>query len=333
MSSTAFITGISGQDGAYLADFLLAKNYRVFGLVSRRSVDTLWRLDELGIRERVGIVEGDLSDMSSLSRALERTQPDEVYNLAAQSFVGASWNQPVLTAKVTGLGSAYMLEALRLVGCPARYYQASSSEMFGKTVTPLQNEDSPLHPRSPYGVAKVFAHCLTVNYRESFGLHASSGILFNHESPLRGEEFVSRKITLGAAAIALGRADTLRLGNLEARRDWGYAGDYVQAMWLMLQQEQPGDFVIGTGTSHAVRDLCRIAFGHLGLNYEDHVTSDASLRRPAEVDALRADPSKARRVLGWQARVGFEQLVAMMVDADMRRLQTRGRQPMADRGL
>lgn len=321
MTKRALITGITGQDGAYLAHMLLSKGYEVYGGRRHSSTRNTWRLEELGVLDAVQFVQLDMLEMTNLLRALEQVKPDEVYNLAAHSFVPVSFEQPILTTEIDAVGVARLLEAVRTVCPAAHFYQAGTSEMFGLARESPQSETTPFHPRSPYGVAKTYAHYMVQNYREAHGLHASNGILFNHESPLRGEEFISRKITLGAAAIALGRADTLRLGNLEARRDWGYAGDYVQAMWLMLQQEQPGDFVIGTGTSHAVRDLCRIAFGHLGLNYEDHVTSDASLRRPAEVDALRADPSKAHRVLGWQANVGFGELVAMMVDADRARLK------------
>ena len=319
MAKRALITGITGQDGAYLAGFLLSKGYLVHGLLSRRSVDTLWRLHEQRIREQVQLIDGDMLDLPSLLHAINVSAPDEIYNLAAQSFVGTSWSQPVLTAQITALGVTRLLEALRLSGSKARLYQASSSEMFGKTRTPTQNESSPFHPRSPYGVSKVFAHMTTINYRESYGMHASCGILFNHESPLRGSEFVTRKITQAVARIRKGLQSELRLGNLQARRDWGFAGDYVQAMWAMLQQETPDDYVIGTGASKSVEDFCRIAFEHAGLRHEDYVRTDKHLLRPAEVDVLCADASKAKEKLNWQPRVGFEELVRMMVDADLAR--------------
>jgi GDPmannose 4,6-dehydratase len=320
MAERALITGITGQDGTYLAKFLLEKGYTVFGLQTRRGSDTLWRLRQLEILERVTLLDGDLLDLSSLVRAVDTAEPEQVYNLAAQSFVATSWEQPTLTAQVTGLGALHMLEAVRLTDPSIRYYQASSSEMFGMVRTENQDETVPFHPRSPYGVAKVFAHWITVNYRESFGMHASSGILFNHESPLRGLEFVTRKVSDGVARIKLGRSKELRLGNVDARRDWGFAGDYVEAMWLMLQQETPDDFVVATGTTTSVREMCRIAFSHVGLDSEAFIVIDPALYRPAEVDFLRGDISKARRVLGWSPRTSLEALIHMMVDADLERV-------------
>ncbi|MEX3894769.1 GDP-mannose 4,6-dehydratase [Paraburkholderia sp. BR10954] len=316
----ALITGITGQDGAYLAQLLLQKGYEVSGLVARRSTDTLWRLRELGIDADVRLIDGDLVDLSSLIRSMETSLADEVYNLAAQSFVGASWNQPLLTAQVTGVGAANLLEAVRIVNPRARFYQASTSEMFGLIQAERQSETTPFYPRSPYGVAKLYAHWLTVNYRESFGLHASSGILFNHESPLRGIEFVTRKVTDAVARIKLGLASELRLGNIDAKRDWGFAGDYVEAMWLMLQQDTPDDYVIATGHTTTVREMCRIAFSHVGLNMEDHVVIDPAFFRPAEVDVLLGDPGKARAQMGWAPKTSLEQLIAMMVEADLRRV-------------
>jgi GDPmannose 4,6-dehydratase len=321
MSKSALITGITGQDGAYLGQFLLDKDYRVAGLLARRSTDTLWRLHELGIAERVTLIDGDLTDITSILRALEACTPDEVYNLGAQSFVATSWRQPLLTANVTGVGALNILEAIRIFHPKARYYQASTSEMFGLIQAEHQDEKTPFYPRSPYGVAKLFAHWSTVNYRESFGLHASSGILFNHESPLRGIEFVTRKVTDAVSRIKLGRQGELRLGNIDVKRDWGFARDYVEAMWLMLQQETPDDYVIATGTSTTVRDMCRIAFEHVGLNYEDHVVIDPQFFRPAEVDVLLGDPRKAREKLGWSAHTSLAELIAMMVDADLRRVE------------
>jgi GDPmannose 4,6-dehydratase len=314
---TALITGITGQDGSYLAELLLDKGYRVAGMTRRSSTATGERIAHLA--GRLELVQGDLLDQASLIAALDEVKPDEVYNLAAQSFVPTSWNQPVLTGEFTGLGVTRMLEAIRQVSPGVRFYQASSSEMFGKVREVPQTETTPFHPRSPYGVAKAYAHFLTVNYRESYGLYAASGILFNHESPRRGLEFVSRKVTDGAARIALGLATELPMGNLDAERDWGFAGDYVQAMWLMLQQPEPSDYVIATGVAHSVRDLCRIAFARVGLDHEHHVTFDPRLNRPAEVDHLRGDASKARQALGWEPSVGFEQLIEMMVDADVAR--------------
>lgn len=321
MSKNALITGITGQDGAYLAKLLLHKGYEVHGLVARRGSDMRWRLREEGIESAVHYVEGDLMDLSSLARAMETSKADEVYNLAAQSFVGTSWQQPVLTAQVSGVGAINVLEAVRLVNPAAHFYQASTSEMFGLIQAQMQDEQTPFYPRSPYGVAKLMAHWATVNYRESFGLHASSGILFNHESPLRGAEFVTRKVTRGAVAIKLGLQEDLRLGNIDAKRDWGFAGDYVEAMWLMLQQAHADDYVVATGVTTTVRDMCKIAFGYLGMNYEDHVVIDPKFFRPAEVDVLLGNPAKAKAKLGWSSKTSLEQLITMMVDADMRRTQ------------
>ena len=320
MPKSALITGVTGQDGAYLAQLLLGKGYRVSGMLARRSSDTLWRLSELGILDDVTLIDGDLVDLTSILRALEGSEAEEVYNLGAQSFVATSWRQPLLTAHVTGLGALNILEAIRIHDPKIRFYQASTSEMFGLIQTERQDEMTPFYPRSPYGVAKLFAHWSTVNYRESFGLHASSGILFNHESPLRGLEFVTRKVTDGVARIKLGKAKELRLGNIDAKRDWGFAGDYVQAMWLMLQQEAPADYVIATGRTTTVREMCRIAFEHVGLNYQDHVVVDPAFFRPAEVDVLLGNPAKARERLGWSARTSLEDLLAMMVEADLKRV-------------
>jgi GDPmannose 4,6-dehydratase len=322
---SAVITGITGQDGAYLAEFLLGKGYEITGVLRRSaSADIIGeRLRWLGILDRVRLVESNLGDLSSLIRVIQQAKPDEVYNLGAQSFVTASWHQPLLTGAVTGLGAANVLEAVRIARPEARFYQASSSEMFGKIQEPVQNERTPFYPRSPYGVAKLYAHWMTVNYRESFGLHASSGILFNHESPLRGIEFVTRKITDGVARIKLGLARTLLLGNLEARRDWGHARDYVRAMWSMLQQSAPDDYVIATGRTTSIREFCRAAFAHVGLDYEEFVRVSPDLLRPAEVDVLRGDPSKARRTLGWEPRVALEEMIAEMVEADLARHRAR----------
>ena len=320
MSRSALITGITGQDGAYLAQFLLGKGYRVSGMLARRSSDTLWRLNELGIARDVTLIDGDLVDLTSILRALEASAANEVYNLAAQSFVATSWRQPLLTANVTGVGALNVLEAIRIHDRSIRFYQASTSEMFGLIQAERQDEGTPFYPRSPYGVAKLFAHWSTVNYRESFGMHASSGILFNHESPLRGIEFVTRKVTDGVARIKLGKASELRLGNIDARRDWGFAGDYVEAMWLMLQQERPDDYVIATGVTTTVRDMCRIAFAHVGLEAERFVVVDPAFLRPAEVDVLQGNPVKARERLGWSARTPLDDLIVMMVDADIRRV-------------
>ena len=322
MTKTALVTGITGQDGGYLAEFLLEKGYEVVGVVRRTSTINFERIRH--IQDRIMMAQGDLLDQVSLINLLERYRPAEVYNLAAQSFVPTSFEQPVLTGEVTGLGVTRVLDAIRTVDTDIRFYQASSSEMFGKVQQVPQTEKTPFYPRSPYGAAKVYGHWLTVNYRESYGLFAVSGILFNHGSPRRGLEFVERKVAHGAARIKLGLARELRLGNLEARRDWGYAGDYVKAMWLMLQQDKPDDYVIGSGTTHSVRELCEVAFGHLGLNWEDHVAIDPKFYRPAEVDLLVSDPSKARRVLGWEPVVSFEELVRMMVDADLEALQKGG---------
>jgi GDPmannose 4,6-dehydratase len=320
MSRSALITGITGQDGAYLAKLLLGKGYQVHGLFARRTADTLWRLRFLGIDREVGLIEGDLTDLSSLIRAMETSEADEVYNLGAQSFVATSWQQPLLTSEVTGKAVTNVLEAVRIVNDKARFYQASSSEMFGKIRQPIQDEDTPFHPRSPYGVAKLYGHWITVNYRESFGIHASSGILFNHESPLRGIEFVTRKVTDAVARIKQGKQKELRLGNIDAKRDWGYAGDYVEAMHLMLQQETPDDYVVATGRTTSVRDMCRLAFAHVGLDYERYVVIDPAFYRPAEVDVLLGNPGKAKARLGWEPRTDLETLMAMMVDADMERV-------------
>ena len=314
----ALITGITGQDGSYLAEFLLTKGYEVIGMVRRSSTVTFQRIHQ--IQDRVRIIQGDLHDQSSLVDIIERFHPDEVYNLAAQSFVPTSWNQPVLTGEVTALGVTRMLEAIRLVNPKTRFYQASSSEMFGKVREVPQTENTPFYPRSPYGVAKVYAHWITVNYRESYDLYAVSGILFNHESPRRGLEFVTRKISYGVARIKLGLANEIRLGNLESRRDWGFAGDYVEAMWMMLQQDEPEDFVIGTGETHSVRELCDLAFSHVDLNYQDYVFQDPQFYRPAEVDLLVADPKRARERLNWQPKIQFRELIERMVDADLKRL-------------
>ena len=319
MNKTALITGITGQDGAYLARLLLAKEYRVVGLTPRRGSDTMWRLRELGVLDRIEIAYGDVTDMGSVLGILARYEPDEVYNLAAQSFVGASWDQPVHTADVNAIGTVNMLEGLRQRRSSARFYQASTSEMFGKAQAQLQSEATPFYPRSPYGVAKLYAHWITVNYRESFGMHASSGILFNHESPLRGIEFVTRKVSDGVAKIKLGLADRLVLGNLDAERDWGFAADYVDAMWRMLQQPAPADYVIATGVTTTIREMVRLAFSHAGLDWERHVATDPALVRPAEVDMLRGDASKAHAALGWRASTSLAQLMGMMVDADIAR--------------
>ena len=322
---TALITGITGQDGAYLAQLLLGKGYRVVGLLRRSaSSDVIGeRLRWLGILDHVEMVDGNLIDISSLIRILRDVQPDEVYNLAAQSFVAASWQQPLLTGSVTALGANNILEAVRLMRPEAKFYQASSSEMFGLIQDPMQSERTPFYPRSPYGVAKLYAHWMTINYRESFGLHASSGILFNHESPLRGIEFVTRKVTDGVARIKLGLADHLSLGNLDAKRDWGHARDYVRAMHLMLQQEKADDYVIATGHTHSIRDLCQIAFSHVGLNYEDKVRVDPRYMRPAEVDVLLGDASKAKQALGWTPAVSLDEMVVEMVEADLARHRAR----------
>jgi len=318
---TALITGITGQDGSYLAEHLLGKGYRVFGVVRRTSHHSYERIEHL--LDRIEIVAADLLDQHSLTVALQETQPDEVYNLAAQSYVPTSWTQPVLTGEFTALGVTRILEAIRLAHPGAKFYQASSSEMFGKARESPQCETTPFYPRSPYGVAKVYAHWITVNYRESYGLYAVSGLLFNHESPRRGIEFVTRKVSDGVARIKLGLASELRLGNLDAKRDWGFAGDYVDAMWRMLQRPMPQDYVVGTGVAHSVRELVEIAFDRVGLDWRKHVVVDPRFLRPAEVDLLLADPSKARTDLGWTPEVSFERLVCMMVDADLGRLAAR----------
>ena len=317
----ALITGITGQDGSYLAELLLDKGYDVWGMVRRTSHHSFERIEHL--LDRVQIVTADLLDQHSLTVVMQEVRPDEVYNLAAQSYVPTSWTQPVLTGEFTALGVTRILEAIRLVHPTARYYQASSSEMFGKVHETPQHEGTAFYPRSPYGVAKVYGHWITVNYRESYDLFAVSGILFNHESPRRGMEFVTRKVTDAVARIKLGLATTLRLGNLDARRDWGYAGDYVEAMWRMLQSPTPVDYVIGTGTAHSVRDLVETAFGHVGLDWNKYVVSDPAFKRPAEVDVLLADPRRAKAELGWAPTVEFEGLVQMMVDADLERLARR----------
>ncbi|MCA9955021.1 MAG: GDP-mannose 4,6-dehydratase [Ardenticatenaceae bacterium] len=315
----ALITGITGQDGSYLAEFLLGQGYEVIGMVRRTSTINFHRIAH--IQDKVTVVPGDLCDQVSMIHLLEEHRPDEVYNLAAQSFVQTSWNQPVFTGDVTALGVTRLLDAIRFVDPKIRFYQASSSEMFGKVVEVPQKETTPFYPRSPYGVAKVYGHWITINYRESYDMHATSGILFNHESPRRGLEFVTRKITHHVAQIKLGMTDELRLGNLDARRDWGYAGDYVKAMWLMLQQDKPDDFVIATGDTHSVEEFLEVAFGHVNLDWHDYVVQDERFMRPAEVDLLVGDPGKAGRILGWEPTVSFEQLVQMMVDADIKLLQ------------
>ncbi len=320
MTQAALITGITGQDGAYLAQLLLKKGYAVAGLLPRRSSDTLWRLRELGIESDVNLIGGDVSDLSAVLRSVKESKATEVYNLAAQSFVGTSWQQPLLTAQVSGVGAANVLEAIRLTDPAIRFYQASTSEMFGLIQAEKQDEKTPFYPRSPYGVAKLYAHWMTINYRESFGMHASTGILFNHESPLRGIEFVTRKVTDAVARIKLGQQKELRLGNIDAKRDWGFAGDYVDAMWRMLQQEKGDDYVVATGLTTTVREMCRIAFEHVGLSYKDYVVIDPQFFRPAEVDVLLGNPAKAERQLGWKASTSLEQLITMMVDADMRRV-------------
>jgi GDPmannose 4,6-dehydratase len=315
---TALITGITGQDGSYLAELLLSKGYEVVGMVRRSSTVTFERIEH--IQDDIQIVQGDLHDQSSLVSMIEEFKPDEIYNLAAQSFVPTSWGQPILTGEVTGLGVARLLEAIRSVNPKIRFYQASSSEMFGKVMEVPQRESTPLYPRSPYGVAKVYGHWITINYRESFDIFATSGILFNHESPRRGLEFVTRKISNTVAKIKLGLAKELRLGNLESQRDWGFAGDYVQAMWLMLQHHTPESYVIGTGETHAVREFCELAFGCVGLNYQDYVIQDPRFYRPAEVDLLISDPTRAKTELGWSPKVSFKELVEMMVECDLQRL-------------
>jgi GDPmannose 4,6-dehydratase len=319
MTQRALITGITGQDGSYLAELLLEKSYEVHGMVRRSSEEKFERIGHL--RDRIKLHQGDLLDQYSLAALLEEIEPHEVYNLAAQSFVPTSWNQPVLTGEFSALGVTKMLEAIRHTHSKARFYQASSSEMFGKVRQVPQNEETPFYPRSPYGVAKVYGHHITVNYRESFGIYAVSGILFNHESPRRGLEFVTRKATNGAARIKLGLQDRLSIGNLDAKRDWGYAGNYVDAMWRMLQQDQPEDFVVATGKTHSVREVCEIAFARLGLDWRKHVHVDPALVRPAEVDLLIGDASKAKKKLGWEAKVQLKELIEMMVDSDLEKLR------------
>ena len=315
----ALITGITGQDGSYLAELLLSKGYEVYGLVRRSSLENYERIEH--IREKIKFVSGDLNDQTSLDEAIRKVQPDEVYNLGAQSFVPASWEQPILTAEITGLGVLKLLEAIRKNKPDTKFYQASSSEMFGKVKEIPQKETTPFHPRSPYGVSKVFGHYITVNYRESYNIFACSGICFNHESPRRGLEFVTRKISDGVARIKLGLAKELRLGNLEAKRDWGFAGDYVQAMWLMLQQGEPDDYVIATGETHSVKEFVELAFSYVGLDWKKYVISDKKYFRPAEVDLLIGDSTKARQKLGWKPKVNFKQLVEMMVQEDLKKLQ------------
>jgi GDPmannose 4,6-dehydratase len=318
----ALITGITGQDGSYLAEFLLEQGYEVYGLIRRTSTHNFGRIDH--IRDKITLISGDVLDLTSLLDALRESRPHEVYNLAAQSFVQTSWKQPVFTGDATALGVTRMLDAIRAVNPEIRFYQASSSEMFGKVVEVPQRETTPFYPRSPYGVAKVYGHWITVNYRESYGMHAISGILFNHESPRRGIEFVTRKVTYNAARIALGLTNELRLGNLDAQRDWGFAGDYVRAMWMMLQQDKPDDYVVATGETHTVTRLLEVAFDCVDLNWKDYVVQDERFMRPAEVDLLVGDPGKAREVLGWEPTVSFEQLVEMMVKADLEQLKKNG---------
>ena len=323
MTKRALITGITGQDGAYLAQLLLSKGYEVFGMARRSSSSDIntSRLKWLKIDRDVRIVDGNLLDLSGLIRLVQDIKPDEVYNLAAQSFVASSWQQPILTSQVTALGVTNVLEALRLVRPEARFYQASSSEMYGLVQNPIQSETTPFYPRSPYAVAKLYGHWITVNYRESFGLHASSGILFNHESPLRGIEFVTRKVTNGVARIKLGLERELRLGNITAQRDWGHAKDYVKAMWLMLQQDKPDDYVVATGRTSTVRTMCEIAFSHAGLDIDEHLVIDPAFFRPAEVELLLGDPSKAKAKLGWEPTTSMEEMIREMVDADLERLK------------
>lgn len=322
MEKSALITGITGQDGAYLAELLLNKGYKVYGLLARRATATIWRLEYLGVLNKIELIEGDLTDVTSIIRAIEQAKPDEFYNLGAQSFVGTSWNQPQLTAQSTGVGALNCLEAIRIVNSKIRYYQASTSEMFGGMPEyPLQSETTPFHPRSPYGVAKLFAHWATINYCESFKIFGACGILFNHESPLRGIEFVTRKVTDAVARIKLGVQKDLHLGNIDAKRDWGFAGDYVEAMWLMLQQDVPDVYVVATGRTTTVRDMCKIAFEHVGLDYEKYVVIDPKFYRPAEVDLLLGDPTKAEKQLGWKAKTSLEELITKMVDADLKRVE------------
>ena len=328
MKKCALVTGVTGQDGAYLSQFLLEKGYEVHGLIRRsshRGVED-HRLRWLGVADRVHLHDGDLADLSSLLRTVNDVQPDEIYNLAAQSFVASSWRQPLLTANVTAIGVTNMLEAMRIGAPGARFYQASSSEMYGLIQEPMQSETTPFYPRSPYAVAKLYGHWITVNYRESFGLHASSGILFNHESPLRGVEFVTRKVTRTVAVIKVGQAQELRLGNIDAKRDWGHARDYVRAMWLMLQQEKPDDYVVATGVTTTVRDMCKIAFAHAGLEMDKHLIIDPAFFRPAEVDVLLGDSTKARKALGWTPEIDLETMIKEMLDADIELLR---REPLS----
>ena len=325
MSKKAMITGITGQDGAYLAKLLIEKKYKVYGLIRRSSTVTTERLKYLGIENDVEIMDGDLTDISSILRVLQKVKPHEFYNLGAQSFVYTSFNQPILTAQVTGLGVLNCLEAMRLTNPKIRFYQASTSERYGKIKKPVQDEETPFHPRSPYGAAKMYGHFITVNYRESYNIFACCGILFNHESPLRGIEFVTRKVTDAVARIKLGKQKRLRLGNIDAKRDWGYAADYVKAIWLMLQQEEADDYVIATGRATSVRDMCRIAFSYVGLNYEDYVVIDPKYYRPAEVDVLLGNPTKAKNKLDWEPKTSLEELMAMMVDADLERVKKESR--------
>jgi GDPmannose 4,6-dehydratase len=320
MAKRALITGITGQDGSYLADFLLEQGYEVFGLVRRSSTVTFSRIEH--IQDRITLISGDMLDQSSLQTALQECEPQEVYNLAAQSFVQTSWTQPVFTGDVTALGVTRILSAIRHINPDIRFYQASSSEMFGKVREVPQRETTPFYPRSPYGVAKVYGHWITINFRESYGMHATSGILFNHESPRRGIEFVTRKVTYNVAKIKLGMANELRLGSLDSRRDWGFAGDYVKAMWLMLQQEKPDDYVVATGETHSVQELVETACGYVGLDWHDFVVQDPRFMRPAEVDMLVGDPSKAGAVLGWEPKVTFTELIHMMVEADLELLKS-----------
>ena len=327
----ALITGITGQDGSYVAEYLLEKGYEVYGLVRRSSLEKYDRVAH--IADSIGFVEGDLTDQSSLDQAVQQLKPDELYNMAAQSFVPVSWNQPVLTADVTGLGALRVMEAIRKHSPKTKFLQASSSEMFGKVRESPQTERTPFHPRSPYGVAKVFGHHITVNYRESYGIFACSSICFNHESPRRGSEFVTRKVTQAVAKIKLGLADKLKMGNIEAQRDWGYAGDYIRAMWLMLQQPQADDYVIATGKTHSVLELLEVAFSHVGLDWKKYVEIDPKLVRPAEVDYLCGDASKARRVLGWEPRVTFRELIEMMVESDLNALKHSAAQRFAAAGV
>ncbi|MBV1703047.1 MAG: GDP-mannose 4,6-dehydratase [Hyphomicrobiales bacterium] len=325
MKKRALLTGVTGQDGAYLCALLLEKGYDVYGIVRRSSHGGIddHRMRWLGIHDRVKLIDGNLLDLSAMIRTVQDVKPDEIYNLAAQSFVAASWNQPILTGEVTGIGVLNLLEALRIAAPEARFYQASSSEMFGKIQEESQSEKTPFYPRSPYAVAKLFGHWSTVNYRESFGLHTSSGILFNHESPLRGREFVTRKVTDSVARIKLGMEKELRLGNIDAKRDWGHARDYVRAMWLMLQQDKGDDYVVATGRTTTVRRMCEIAFEHVNLKFDDHVVIDKAFFRPAEVDILLGNPAKAKAKLGWQAEVGLEAMICEMVDADLARLKAK----------